>query len=286
MLNIRFAHTAGAMTSPDTVRFFRAIGINVKQGYGPAETGMCLAHWDGDVNYDSIGVPYYKKEVRLTAGGELTFRGLLDFMGYYNDPAATAKKVDAQRWIYTGDAATITDEGHVIFLDRMEDMRHLASGAAYSPQYVETRMRFSAYVKDAMVVGDNKDFISVIVIIDFDNVGAWAEQNKIAYTTFIDLSQKKEVGELILKDILRVNKNLPEWQKIKKFVNLHKEFDADEEELTRSKKLKRAFMENRYKDLIDAIYTGKSDHTIVSTVTYQDGRKGTTTSVLQIRNVG
>ena len=207
------------------------------------------------------------------------------FTGYYRDPEKTTHTL-IDGWCHTGDAVHIDEEGHLIFLDRLEHMGELSSGIKYAPQYIEGRLRFSPYIKDAMVIGGKeKDFVSAIVNIDFTMVGKWAEKNRIPYTTFVDLSQKDEVADLVRQDLERVNGYLPEQSRARKFVLLHKEFDPDEAELTRTRKLRREFMEDRYKELIVAMY-GKSESVgVQAPVTYRDGRKGVVTTSIKVRSI-
>ena len=206
------------------------------------------------------------------------------FSGYHKDPQKTAA-VLIHSWCCTGDAVNIDEGGHLIFLDRLDHMGELRSGAKYAPQYIEGRLRFSPYIKDAMVIGGkDKDFVSAIINMDFTMVGKWAERNHIAYTTFVDLSQKEEVARLVRKDLMRVNSYLPEAARVRKFVLLHKEFDPDEAELTRTRKLRREFMEERYRDLIRAIYEDSQEIKVEAPVTYRDGRKGTVTTGIKVRS--
>ncbi|MFC1956394.1 AMP-binding protein, partial [Chloroflexota bacterium] len=173
-----------------------------------------------------------------------------------------------------------------IFMDRLEHMGELSSGIKYAPQYIEGRLRFSPYIKDVMVIGGkDKEFVSAIINMDFAMVGKWAEHNRIPYTTFVDLSQKKEIADLIQKDLIRVNGYLPEQSRVKRFVLLHKEFDPDEAELTRTRKLRREFVEKRYKDLIDALYGDRDQIDTKAEVTYRDGRKGVVTTGIKVRSL-
>jgi long-chain acyl-CoA synthetase len=176
-------------------------------------------------------------------------------------------------WVHTGDSGFIDKKGHLVFLDRLSDMSTLTNGTRYAPQYIEGRLRFSPYIKDAMSLGEKRDFIAIIIIIDFENVGKWAEEHHINYTTFADLSQKREVAGLIAKDIRRVNEGFSNETRVKKFVLLHKEFDPDEEELTRTRKIRRGFMEDRYKELVEAIYGVEAGIDVETQVKYQDGRQ-------------
>jgi long-chain acyl-CoA synthetase len=206
------------------------------------------------------------------------------FKGYHKDNEKTEATLYGG-WCHTGDAVNIDEEGHIIFLDRLEHMTELSSGMKYAPQYIEGRLRFSPYIKDAMVVGGkDKDFVSAIVNIDFTMVGKWAERNRLPYTTFVDLSQKDEVAALVQKDLMRVNSFLPKATRVKKFILLHKEFDPDEAELTRTRKLRRDFIEKRYEELINAMYGERTEVKMDASVTYRDGRTGTVTTVIKVRN--
>ena len=207
------------------------------------------------------------------------------FSGYHRDEKKTATAF-SQGWLHTGDAVNVNDHGHLIFLDRMDHMGELKSGVKFAPQYIEGRLRFSPYIKDAMVIG-NKDneYVSAIINMDFTMVGKWAERQHINYTTFVDLSQKDAVAALIQKDILRVNSYLPEHSRVRKFVMMHKEFDADESELTRTRKIRREFMESRYGDLIIAMYRGEQEVNVQASVTYRDGRKGNVSTAIKIRTI-
>ena len=223
--------------------------------------------------------------MRITDEGELLVRSDCMFSGYLKDPKKTASAL-INGWCHTGDAVNINEKGHLIFLDRLVDMGELKSGVKYAPQYIEGRLRFSPYIKDAMVVGGkDKDFVSAIINMDFTMVGKWAERHRIAYTTFVDLSQKQEVADLIEKDLLRVNSYLPEAARVRRFVLMHKEFDPDEAELTRTRKLRREFIEERYRDLIKAMYDGSKEVKIEASVTYRDGRKGTVATAIKVRIV-
>lgn len=181
---------------------------------------------------------------------------------------------DEQGWVHTGDAGYFTEDGHLIYMDRVEELIELKDGAKFSPAFVEGKLRFSAYVGDAMIIGGrDKDFVSAIVQIDYENVGRWAEAHRVAYTTFTDLSQKDEVLALMGKDIARVNASLHESFRIKRYCNMYKQFDPDEAELTRTRKIRRTFMEQRYEKLITALYKGENECELEVEVVYQDGRK-------------
>ncbi len=267
-------YSAGAALSPDVVRFFRAIGVNIKNLYGSTEAQIHTFHIGDDVKFESVGVPVPGMEIKIADDGEILVRGGSVFQGYYKNPEATAEKL-RDGWFHTGDAGYLREDGHLIYLDRMGDMLELASGDRFSPQYIEGRLKFSPYIKDVMAVGGkHRAFVTALINIDFENVGRWAEKNHIAYTTFVDLSQKPEVYDLIRADVVRVNSTLPPAARVRKFVLMHKEFDPDEAELTRTRKLRRGFMEDRYRDMIETMYSGGSEVRVTAEVKYRDGRTG------------
>jgi long-chain acyl-CoA synthetase len=283
--NVRFAVTGSSVLSLDTFRLIHAIGIELRQNYASTEAGLISSHGKGEIDFASVGRPAVNTEVRVMNSGELYVRSDSMFSDYHHDPKKTAE-VMVDGWLHTGDAVNINEQGHLIFLDRMDHMGELRSGVKYAPQYIEGRLRFSPYIKDAMVIGGKEDdYVSAIINIDFAMVGKWAEKHHITYTTFVDLSQKNDIAELVQKDLLRVNSYLPEAARVKRFVLMHKEFDPDEAELTRTRKIRREFMETRYSDLISAIYGGKDEVQVVAPVTYRDGRKGTVSTGVKIRTV-
>jgi len=282
---VRFAVTGSSVLSLDTFRLIHAIGIELRQSYASTEAGLISSHGGGEIAFESVGRPAIGTEVRITDEGELLVRSDSMFSGYHDDSGKTAS-VLVDGWCHTGDAVTINEEGHLIFLDRLEHMGELSSGVKYAPQYIEGRLRFSPYVKDVMVIGGkDKDYVSAVVNIDFAMVGKWAEHNRLPYTTFVDLSQRAEVADLVRKDLVRVNGYLPEQSRVRRFVLMHKEFDPDEAELTRTRKLRREFMEDRYRDLIKGIYEGSEEILVEAAVTYRDGRKGTVTTPIKVRSV-
>ena len=269
----KVGYTAGAAISPDMMRLFHAIGINIKNLYGTTEASLISLHKDDDVRYETIGIPFERCEVKISEEGEILVKSDGVFVGYYKSPETTAK-VFKDGYYHTGDAG-LFDKEHLVYLDRVDEMIELSDGKKFSPQYTEIRLRFSPYVKDVMVFGgEDKPFVSAILNIDYDNVGKWAERKKMIYTTYIDLSQKKEVRELLKGIVGRVNSVLPEYAQIKAFVSLHKEFDADEAELTRTRKLKRKPIEERYKDILAGIYEKRESIKVESQVAYRDGRVG------------
>ncbi len=287
---LRSAYTAGAALSPDAMRFFHALGVNLKQIYGSTEvSGGATVHRDNDIKFASVGKPAPGIEVRIAEDGEILIGGPNVFQGYYKDPEATAKAllVDEQgvRWFRTGDAGYLDPDGHIIYLDRVKDMVTLANGERFSPQFIEGRLKFSPYIRDVMAVGQNRDFVTALVIIDFENVGNWAEKQGISYTTFLDLSQKPEVYELIARSVREVNASLPPAARVRRFVLMHKEFDADEAEMTRTRKLRRGFLAQRYGQIVEAMYCGANAVHVQAPVRYQDGREGVIETDLKIMTV-
>ena len=269
----KVGYTAGAAISPDMMRLFHAIGINIKNLYGTTEASLISLHKDDDIRYETVGIPFEGCEVKISEEGEILVKSDGVFVGYFKSPEETIK-VLKNGYYSTGDAG-LFDKGHLVYLDRVNEMIELSDGKKFSPQYTEIRLRFSPYVKDAMVFGgEDKPFVSAILNIDYDNVGKWAERRKMTYTTYIDLSQKKEVRELLKGIVEKVNSVLPEYARIKAFVSLHKEFDADEAELTRTRKLKRKPIEERYKDILTGIYEKRESIKVESQVAYRDGRVG------------
>lgn len=284
--NVRFAITGSSVLSLDTFRLIHALGIELRQSYASTEAGFISSHSKGEVDFASVGRPALSTDVRLTRSGELLVRSESVFSEYYKDDDKTRATL-TNGWCKTGDAININEGGHLIFMDRLDHMGELASGIKYAPQYIEGRLRFSPYIKDAMVIGGkNRYYVSAIVNMDFAMVSKWAERNHITFTTFVDLSQKEQVAQLIEKDLLRVNNYLPEASRVKKFVLLHKEFDPDEAELTRTRKLRREFMEQRYKDLIEAMYGEKDSVMVEAPVTYRDGRKGMVSTAIKVWEIG
>lgn len=282
---VKVAQTGGSILGPDIFRFFHAIGIRLKQGFGLTEIGFFAGHSESDINPYTWGKTVPEAGIRISEEGEVLARIDASFKGYYKDPEATAK-VFRDGSLHTGDSAYIDEKGNFIFIDRLSDLLALADGTKFSPQYIESRLKFSPYIKEAIVLGgQDRAFVAGVINIDFQNVGNWAERKRIPYTTYTDLSQKPQVHALIRKDVERVNKTLPEKARIKKFALLHKEFDPDEAELTRTRKLRRTFMEQRYKELVDAIYGGQEALVVQAKVRYRDGREGTITTQIGINTL-
>lgn len=287
LTRVKSAYSSGAALNPDVIRFFRSIGVNIKQLYGSTEAQVHTLHIGDDVRFETVGVPSPGQRIKIAENGEILVNGGTVFQGYYKNHEATAKAIyideQGQRWFRTGDAGYLDEDGHLIYLDRLKEMITLASGEKYSPQFLEGQLKFSPYIRDVMTVGgEDKAFVSALINIDFENVGRWAEKQRIPYTTFADLSQKPEVYELIRKDVARVNRALPSAAQIYKFVLLHKEFDADEGELTRTRKLRRNLLGQRYGEMISNIYTGADSVIVHAPVKYRDGREGIIETTVRI----
>ncbi|MDR7485407.1 MAG: AMP-binding protein [Armatimonadota bacterium] len=272
LTRVRDAYTGGAAMGPDHFRFFHAIGVNLKQIYGQTEiSGISVLHRDGDVKFDTVGLPLPETEIRIAPDGEILSRGPCVFQGYYKMPEETANTL-RDGWLHSGDVGFIDPDGHLVVFDRRKDVMTLAGGTRFAPQYIETRLKFSPYIKDAWVIGDRRRYVTAVICIDGTVVGKWAEDRHLAYISYQDLSQKPEVRSLIREAVERVNRGLPAEAQIRRFVNLHKEFDADDDELTRTRKLRRAFLEERYADIAAGLYGEAPVIHLVTTITYEDGR--------------
>jgi long-chain acyl-CoA synthetase len=282
---VRNAYTGGAAMGPDHFRFFHALGVNLKQIYGQTEVaGISVVHRSGDIKFDTVGHPIPGTEVKIGEGGEILTRSPSVFLGYYKNPEATEKTLK-DGWLYSGDKGFIDDDGHLVVFDRTKDVFTLQDGKPFAPQYLETRLKFSPYIRDSWVIGDNKDYISAVLCIDYAVVGKWADEKKLNYTSYQELSQMPEIYDLVEKQIRQANKDLPDLAKVVKFTNLYKELDADDDELTRTRKLRRAFVAKRYDDIVNALYSDNDSVHIDTTIKYEDGREAHIKTDLQIRTV-
>lgn len=283
MTRMRNAFTSGAALSPDVLRFFRAVGVELKNLYGSTECQAHTLHYEGHIKLATVGLPAPGVEIKIADQGEIWVRSRAVFAGYYKDPEKTAEALDAEGWFHTGDAGYVDADGHLIYLDRVSDMIELANGELFSPQYIEGRLKFSPYIQDVMTVGGfDMQYVTAIINIDFENVARWAEKNRISFTTFVDLSQKQETYDLIKRDVERVNETLPPAARVRKFVILHKTFDADEAELTRTRKLRRRALEQKYGDMLTAMYGDLDQVTVSAEVKYRDGRTGIVETAVRV----
>ncbi len=287
MRRVRRAYTAGEAIGPEIFLFFRGLGINVKQLYGMTEASVFITiQRDGDVRLDSVGTPIPGVEVRISEQGEVLFRSPGVFQGYHKNPEATAEVLE-NGWFRSGDAGFLDAAGHLKIIDRVRDVSRLAGGTIFAPKYLENQLKFSPYVKEAVCVGQDRPYVTALINIDLTAVGNWAERRNIAYTSYTDLSQKPEVAALIRQEVVRVNASLLEddvlrHAQIRKFLILHKELDPDDEEITRTRKVRRGYIAQKYAPLIEALY-GERDHIEVEArVTYEDGRTGTVRADVRI----
>jgi long-chain acyl-CoA synthetase len=256
---VRYAYTGGAPLGPEIFTFFRAIGLNLKQVYGQTETaGICVLHADGEVKAETVGKPTPGTKIRLSDTGEILIGGESVFLGYYKNPEATARALE-DGWLHTGDAGLLDEEGHLLMIDRLKDVLPLADGSRFSPAFIENKLKFSPYVREAVVIGEDRPYIVALIQIDMGNVGSWAEAHRLPFTTFKDLSHKPEVYQLIAAEVARVNQDLPKVAQIRRFALFDKELDADDEELTRTQKVRRATVAVKYKEMIEALYIPDGD---------------------------
>jgi len=270
--HLKRAYTGGAALGPDVFRFFHALGVNLKQIYGQTEiNGIAVVHRDGDVKFQTVGTPIPATDIEIAESGEILMRSPAMMTGYYRNPEATDESL-VDGWLHSGDAGYFDEDGHLIVIDRAKDVMTLHDGTKFSPQFIENKLKFSPYIKEAVVFGGDWPFVSAMINIDFPNVGKWAENNQIAYTTYTDLAQKTPVYELIRRHVETSNSDLPPAARIQRFVLLHKELDADDAELTRTRKVRRKLVAQRYDDIISALYSQNTHVEIDSTITYQDGR--------------
>ena len=282
---LKRAYTGGAALGPDVFRFFHALGVNLKQIYGQTEiNGIAVVHRDGDVKFQTVGTPIPGTDIQIDESGEILMRSPAVMEGYYRNPEATDESL-AGGWLHSGDAGYFDEDGHLIVIDRAKDVMTLHDGTKFSPQFIENKLKFSPYVKEAVVFGGDWPFVSAMVNIDFANVGKWAENNQIAYTTYTDLAQKPQVYKLVRQHIDHANADLPPAARIRRFLLLHKELDADDAELTRTRKVRRRLVAQRYEEIISALYSQNPHVDITSTITYQDGRTATLQTRLRIESM-
>ncbi|MBV1733525.1 MAG: AMP-binding protein, partial [Hydrogenophaga sp.] len=291
---VRVAYTAGEAIGPDLFSFYRSIGINLKQLYGSTETAVfvCLQP-DHEARADTVGVPCEGVEIKLSDTGEILVKSPGLLKEYYKNPAATAEVLSADGWYHTSDAGFIDASGHLKIIDRVKDVGRIKGGAndgaMFAPKYVENKLKFFSQIKEVVAYGDQRDQVCVMVNIDFEAVGNWAERRNLPYAGYTDLAQKPEVYELIRECVEKVNADLSRDEllagsQISRFLVLHKELDADDGELTRTNKVRRGFIADKYSVLIDALYSGKTEQYIETQVKFEDGRTGSVSATLQVRD--
>ncbi|MEN6447711.1 MAG: AMP-binding protein [Syntrophaceae bacterium] len=276
------AYTGGHPISPDVILFFRACGLNLKQCYGLTETcGIFQVQPDDEVKPETVGKPLPGTSVRISPDQEVMVSSPSVFTGYYNDYEATQKAFQ-DGWLLTGDAGYIDRDGHLVIIGRKQDIIRDKEGNAFSPDFIETRLKFSLYVKEAVIFGEGKPHLTALINIDQGNVGNWAEERMIAYTTYTDLSARPEVEDLVLAEVKKVNAQLPEPMRIRKFILLYKLLDADDEELTRTGKVRRRFVYGVYLPLIEGMYGNQEDIRVKGKVRYRDGQVGVIETTVRV----
>ncbi|PWC36937.1 long-chain fatty acid--CoA ligase [Azospirillum sp. TSO22-1] len=290
--NLTSAATGGAALGPDTFKFFQALGVPLRQIYGQTETmGAYTVHRGADVDFDTVGVPFDDGiEVKVidpdhNGVGEIVTRHPNMFAGYYRAEAATSADL-RDGWMHTGDAGFFDKKKHLVIIDRIKDIATTARGDRFSPQYLENKLKFSPYVAEAVILGDKRDYLSAMICIRFSILSKWAEKNRISFTTYSDLSSKPEVYEMVRAEVEKINAGLPEAQRISKFLLLYKELDADDGELTRTRKVRRNVINDKYGTIIDAIYADQKAIDVDTTIAFQDGTKQRIRTVLKVIDLG
>ncbi len=276
---LKSAATGGAAMGPDTFRFFLAMGVPLRQLYGQTElAGAYTIHRADEIDFDTVGHPFDNSEVRIdkpdaNGVGEICTRHPGMFLGYYDNQEATDESLDAEGWMFTGDAGYFDDKGHLVVIDRVRDLATTAGGTRFSPQFIENKLKFSPFVGEAVVLGDGRDALTAILCIRHSIVSKWAEKRRISFTTYTDLSSRPEIYELIQAELEQVNQTLPAPQRVHRFLLLYKELDADDGELTRTRKVRRDVVNERYADLINAMYDDRESVPVDTTISFQDGTK-------------
>jgi long-chain acyl-CoA synthetase len=289
---VRIAYTAGEAIGPDLFSFYRSIGLNLKQLYGQTEAFLYLtAQPDGKIYSDTVGPAMTNVDLRIAENGEVLFKSPGMFTGYFKDPAKTAEVMTAEGFVKTGDAGIIDPKtGHLKIIDRAKDVGRLNDGSFFAPKYIENKLKFYPNIREAVVYGDGRDFVTAMLNIDLTAVGNWAERNNVVYGSYQELAGHAQVYDMLARHVEEVNRSVAEEKamagaQIRRFLILHKELDADDGEVTRTQKVRRGFVAERYAPLIDALYNGASEADISTEVTFEDGRKGTLSARVKIRDV-
>ncbi len=292
MTGLRVAYTAGEAIGPEIFRYYRALGVNLKQLYGQTEASVYItAQPDGEIYADTVGKPNIDVDVKITENGEVLFKSPGVFAGYYKDPEKTAETKTKDGWVHTGDAGFIDPQtGHLKIIDRAKDVGRLRDGTLFAPKYLENKLKFYPNIKEAVAFGDKRDFVCMLLNIDVTAVGSWAERNNVVYGSYQELASHPLVYDMVTKHVEEVNRSLVAEKvmagaQIRRFLILHKELDPDDGELTRTLKVRRSFIAERYGALVKALYDGASEADISTEVTFEDGRKGVIAARLKIRDV-
>ncbi|MBY0317832.1 MAG: AMP-binding protein [Reyranella sp.] len=283
----RWCYTGGAPLGPDTYRFFRSFGINLKQVYGATEASALIAcQADAEANPNTVGRPIPRIEIKIDDRGEVLLKGCNVFKGYFKQDEVTRDTVTPDGWLKTGDAGFFDKQGHLVIIDRAKDVGKLSDGSAFAPQFIENKLKFSPFIREAVAFGDQRAFVVAMIAIDMQTCGTWAEKQGLAYTSFMDLSRKPEVAGMIGAEIAKANATLPDVQQVKRYLLLNKELDADDAEMTRTRKVRRRFVAEKYANVIEAFYGGASSVDVTMEITFEDGRKSTLNSTISIYGNG
>jgi len=291
MSRIRLAYTAGEAIGPDIFDFYRSLGINIKQLYGQTEAAVNITlQPDGEVYPDTVGKPAPEVEIKITDEGEVLYRSPGVFQCYHKNEEATREVKTDDGWVHTGDAGFFDANGHLKIIDRVKDVGRLNDGSMFAPKYIENKLKFFPHIREAVAFGHERDYCTAMINIDLEAVGNWAERRNIPYSSYQELASRPEVYELVEESVEKVNADLAEDEKlapsqIKRFLILHKELDADDGELTRTRKVRRGFIADKYKEIVDALYGGKTSCHVETQVTYEDGRTGKLAGDLEIRDL-
>ncbi len=291
LTRMKIAYTGGAPLGEEVFSFYRSIGVNLKQLYGQTESSayVCLQK-NGDARLDTVGPPAPEVELKITEDGEVLYRSPGNFLGYYKNEEATAETLDAEGWVHTGDAGIMTDTGHLKIIDRAKDVGTMTDGTVFAPQYIENKLKYFPFIREAVAHGHGRDYATAFINIDLEAVGNFAEREGLGYSGYTDLAQQDRVYDLIQQNIEEVNADLAQdsnlaSSQIKRFLILHKELDADDGELTRTRKVRRRIIAERYDALIDALYSDKQHIQVNAKITFEDGRVGEYNADLKIRDV-
>jgi long-chain acyl-CoA synthetase len=290
MSRVRIAYTAGEAIGPDLFVFYRSIGINLKQLYGSTETAVFVCvQPDGNVKPDTVGPPVAGVEVRVTEDGEILLKSPGLFKEYYRNPEATQETMTSDGWFRTGDAGYLDEDGHLKIIDRAKDVGKLADGSLFAPKYLENKLKFFSHIKEVVAFGAGQSEVCAFINIDLEAVGNWAERRGLAYAGYADLAARDEVYALIADCVEQVNRDLSQDKRLSKsqisrFLILHKELDPDDDELTRTRKVRRGFVAEKYSVLVEALFAGRERQYIDTEVKFEDGRTGRISADLKIRS--
>jgi long-chain acyl-CoA synthetase len=286
LTNARWCLTGGAPLGADTFRFFRSFGINLKQIYGATEASALVAtQADEAADPNTVGCTLPGTHVRIGENGEVQIKGPGVFRGYYKQEDATQAALTEDGWLKTGDAGIIDPRGQLAIIDRAKDVGKLNDGTPFSPQFIENKLKFSPFIREAVAFGDQRPFVAAMVAVDINTAGKWAEDNSLAYTSFMDLASKPQVAHLIVAEVAKINATLPAPLRVHRIVLLNKELEADDAEITRTRKVRRGFVAEKYAAVIAALYDGSKEARLTMQITFEDGRKSSLTSTLAVQDI-